>query len=85
MIPMFYHYSDDTYDEGNDPLSEQLEGLEQTPGGGFSLSLPIPPVFFKYVIGYQGATVETIERDTNCRLRIPRWGQEGNIGGLTLS
>lgn len=71
--------TDDTYDEGED-VCEELEGLEKTAAGKFVLSLPIPPVFFKYIIGVGGATKTTIEKDTGCRITIPRKGMEGNIG-----
>lgn len=70
---------DDTYDEGDEPLSE-LKGLVQLRGGRYSLSLPIPDVFFKFIIGCQGTTCENIEKDTMCRLSIPRVGMEEDIG-----
>lgn len=70
------------YDEGDDCTTE-LEGLEQIParaGGGYSLSLAIPPIFFKFIIGTKGATRANIEQETKCRLRIPHKGQDGNLG-----
>jgi len=67
------------YDEGEDATLE-LEGVEQTPGGGYVLHLPIPSVFFKYIIGREGKTKSNIEKDTMCRLRIPGKGREGDIG-----
>jgi hypothetical protein len=73
-----YHV-DDTYDEGDEPLSE-LEGLVSLPGGRYSLSLSIPEVFFKYIIGYHGNTCGNIERETKCRLTIPQRGKTGDIG-----
>ena len=72
-------HADDTYDEGEEPLSE-LQGVVQLPGGRYSLSLAIPDVFFKYIIGRFGSTCENIERDTKCRLTIPRRGARGDIG-----
>lgn len=72
------------YDEGNDP-SLELDGLELAPSGrGYTLSLLVPPVFFKYVIGVKGITLSTIEKDTKCKLKIPKKGQEGSIGGCAL-
>lgn len=50
------------------------------PSGKYSLSLAIPDVFFKYIIGRLGSTRENIERDTKCRLIIPRKGERGDIG-----
>ncbi len=73
---------DDVYDEGQEDGLE-LEGLEQIPperGGGYSLAPPIPPAFFKFIIGSKGATRAIIESDTKCKLRIPRKGQEGHLG-----
>ena len=73
---------DDVYDEGQDTTME-LEGLEQIPanaGGGFSLSLAVPQIFFKFIIGAKGATRANIEQETKCLLRIPRRGQDGNLG-----
>ncbi len=61
-------------------MHEDMEGLEQTVGGGYVLRLPIPSVFFKYIIGREGKTKSSIERDTRCRLRIPGRGKEGEIG-----
>jgi len=71
------------YDEGQESGLD-LEGLEPMPperGGGYSLSLPTPATFFKYIIGTKGVTRSNIEEDTKCKLRIPRRGQDGNLGG----
>lgn len=76
-------HADDTYDEGDEPLSE-LKGVVQLPGRMYSLSLPIPAVFFRYIIGSKGSTRENIERDTQCRLTIPRRGEEGDISELEV-
>ncbi len=67
------------YDEGEE-VCEELEGLEQTAGGGYVVRLSIPSVFFKYIIGREAKTKTSIERDTGCRLRIPPRGREGDIG-----
>ena len=74
---MIFVSIDDTYDEGED-TSIQLEGLEQM-SWGYRLPLPIPSVFYKYIIGAKGATRENIESDTKCKLRIPKKGASGNI------
>ncbi len=71
-------HADDTYDEGED-IASQLEGLERT-AQGYRLVLPIPSVFYKYIIGARGATRENIESDTKCHLNIPRRGEVGNVG-----
>lgn len=67
---------DDVYDEGEETT---LKGAEPTASGGYRLRLPIPSVFFKYVIGKEGRTKASIERETGCRLGIPGIGREGDI------
>ena len=85
--PSLHHHSlhtDDVYDEGEDSTME-LDGLEPIPisaGGGYSLSLAVPPIFFKFIIGVRGATRSNIEQETKCKLRIPFKGQEGSLGEL---
>lgn len=71
--------SDDVYDEGED-TEAALEGVERLPNGGYRLKLPIPSVFFKYIIGKEGRTKKGIERDTECRLWLPSKGREGDVG-----
>ena len=75
---------DDVYDEGED-LSEELKGVELTRGGGFLFRMDIPEVFYKYIIGRQGRTKTTIEKDTGCRIRIPGRGKAGNVSECTVS
>ena len=73
---------DDVYDEG-DESAVQLEGVEPTPGGGgFILKMDIPSNFYKYIIGRQGNTKASIEKETKCRIRIPRRGEKGDIGEI---
>lgn len=71
--------SDDAYDEGED-TEAHLEGIQKLPNGGYRLKLPIPPVFFKYIIGKEGRTKKGIERDTECHLWLPSKGKEGDVG-----
>ena len=71
--------SDDEYDEGEDTTVE-LQGVEPLPGGGYLIRLPIPSVFFKYIIGREGKTKTNIEKETGCKLKIPSWGVEGDVG-----
>lgn len=72
-------YTDDVYDEGEDVESE-LTGVEKMRSGNYKLKLPVPSVFFKYIIGKEGRTKKGIERDTECHLLIPSKGREGDIG-----
>ena len=74
---------DDVYDEGED-LSEELKGVEHTRGGGLLLRMDIPEVFYKYIIGRQGKTKNSIEKDTGCRIRIPGRGRTGDVSECTL-
>ena len=54
--------------------------LEKGPNGEYSLSVSIPSVFFKYIIGKKGETKKRIETETKTRITIPRQGEAGNIG-----
>ena len=76
--------ADDVYDEGEDTAVD-LEGLEQLRNGSYQLKMPIPAVFFKYIIGKEGRTKKGIERDTDCRLWIPSRGKEGDVGQFSHS
>ena len=58
---------------------EDLEDVRELENGSYELKLLIPNIFFKYVIGRQGKTKETIEKDTHCRLQLPRRGEDGPI------
>ena len=80
---MYYLHvqGDDHYDEGQGTV--ELDGAEPLPGDkGFRLAIDIPSVFYKYIIGRQGATKHSIEKDTNTRIKVPPRGVEGEIGEL---
>ena len=72
-------FSDDVYDEGED-VDTELEGVEKLPNGNYRLKLPIPSVFFKYIIGKEGRVKKGLERDTECHLWLPSKGREGDVG-----
>ena len=57
----------------------ELAGSRKLHSGEYELCLPTPPVFFKYIIGREGNTRRGIERDTKCKLVIPRQGQSGPL------
>ncbi len=44
------------------------------------LRIVIPSDFYKYIIGRQGGTKSSIEKDTKARIRVPQRGTEGDIG-----
>ena len=70
--------SDDEYDEGDD-LAEELKGVERTRAGKLLFRMDIPEVFYKYIIGKQGRTKSTIEKDTGCRIQVPSRGRKGDV------
>ena len=72
-------YTDDVYDEGQD-IETEVKGIEKVSNGNYKLRLPIPSVFFKYIIGKEGRVKKGIERDTECRLWLPGKGREGDVG-----
>ena len=66
-----------------DELVNDSLNIEQT-DNGFRLRIPIPSVYFKYIIGKKGETKRKIENDTRTQIRIPKQGEEGNIGKLPI-
>ena len=72
-------YRDDVYDEGED-LETEVDGVERRSNGNYRLKLPVPSVFFKYIIGREGRIKKGIERDTECHLWLPSRGIEGDVG-----
>lgn len=83
MYTVLYAPLDDEYDEEED-LAEELKGVEHTRRGGLLLRMDIPEVFYKYIIGRQGKTKATIEKDTGCHIRIPPRGKTGDVSKCTL-
>lgn len=53
--------------------------VEET-DNGFLVRLEYPSVYFKFVIGKKGETRRRLENETRTQIRIPRQGQEGEIG-----
>ena len=62
-----------------DESCEIAVNVEET-SNGLRLSLAVPNAYFKYIIGKKGETKRRIEEETNTQIRIPRQGEEGNIG-----
>ena len=79
MLLHVFSPSDDVYDEGED-VKIELKGMERLKNGNYRLKLPIPSVFFKYIIGKEGRIKKGIERDTECHLWLPSKGREGDVG-----
>ena len=53
--------------------------VEET-GDGFRVTLDVPSVLFRYIIGKKGETRRRIEEETGTHVRIPRQGEEGAVG-----
>ena len=47
---------------------------------GYQLTFPLASAFYKFVIGKKGETKKRLENETRTQLRIPRQGEEGDIG-----
>lgn len=57
----------------------ELFGARKLRSGELELHLSTPPIFFKYIIGREGQTRRGIERDTKCKVIVPRQGQSGPL------
>ena len=66
-----------------DELVNDSLNIEQT-DNSFRLRILIPSVYFKYIIGKRGETKRRLENDTRTQIRIPKQGEEGNIGKLPI-
>ena len=60
----------------NDDDTEGSEDIRKLRTGEYELALPVPSVFFKYIIGKGGATKRSIEQGTRCTLIIPKRGED---------
>ncbi|XP_041350250.1 activating signal cointegrator 1 complex subunit 1-like [Gigantopelta aegis] len=63
-------YCDETCDESVDVRETK---------DGFTVSMDIPSVFFKFIIGKKGETRKNLEAETRTQIRIPKLGQEGEV------
>lgn len=72
-------YTDDVYDEGHD-VEVQCSGIDKMSNGEYRLQLPIPSIFFKYIIGREGRVKKGIERETGCRVWLPSKMKKGDVG-----
>ena len=70
-------YKDEVEEEEEE--EEGFDEVQELASGDFEATMDLPSVFFKYIIGKEGKTRATIERDTGCRLRIPRREEDGPI------
>ena len=70
------------HEEDAEPEEEEEEGedaVQELPNGSIQVTLNIPSVFFKYLIGKEGKTRSTIEKDTQSFIKIPRRGELGPV------
>ena len=51
---------------------------------GYKTSISAPSALFKFIIGKKGETKNRLEIETRTKIRIPRQGQEGDIGRSVL-
>ena len=81
ITPVCHFAEEDSY---ADKLCDASTNMEQTENG-FRLSMAIPSVYFKYIIGKKGDVKRRLENDTKTQIRIPRQGEEGHIGNVQCS
>ena len=55
-------------------------GLVEQTSDGHRSTVSAPSVLFKFIIGKKGETKRRLETETRTQIRIPRQGQEGDIG-----
>lgn len=83
LITWITHAAADDYfpeDVADEEDETELEGVETLTGGrGFALKIAVPAAFYKYIIGRQGATKISIERETKTKIRVPQRGAHGDI------
>ena len=63
----------------DDEACDALGLLEKT-GKGFKLSMEIPSLLRRFIIGEKGEIVKKIRNDTGTCIWIPRKGEEGDVG-----
>ena len=59
-------------------------GLVEKTEDGYRLSIEIPSLLYKFIIGKKGETKRKIEKETGTCIMIPRQGEEGNVGEAYL-
>ena len=64
-------YCDETCDESVDVVETK---------DGFKVVMDVPSTFFKFIIGKRGETRKNLETKTRTQIKIPKFGQEGEIG-----
>ena len=47
---------------------------------GYKLSMEIPSLLYRFIIGKKGETKRKIEKDTGTRICIPGLGKKGDVG-----
>ena len=66
-------------EEEEEEEEEGEDAVQELSNGFFKITLNIPSVFFKYLIGKEGKTRSMIEKDTKSSIKIPRRGELGPV------
>ena len=64
----------------NDETCTLDSGLVEQTADGYQSTVTAPSVLFKFIIGKKGETKRRLETETRTQIRIPRQGQEGDVG-----
>ena len=68
----------------NDETCTLDSGLVEQTSDGYRSTVSAPSVLFKFIIGKKGETKRRLETETRTQIRIPRQGQEGDIGNYFM-
>ena len=80
----FFFITGEEEDLYADEMCDAFCDIEET-DSGFKTSMDVPSVYFKYIIGKRGETKKRLENETRTRIRIPKQGEEGEIGIYTFT
>ena len=56
-----------------------MPDLEKT-DSGYKTVLSVPAAYFGFIIGKKGETKKRLENETRTQIKIPKTGQEGDVG-----
>ena len=62
-----------------DEVCDAFSPIEETENG-LRLQLPLASTYFKFIIGKKGETKRRLEHETRTQIKIPRSGEEGDLG-----
>ncbi|CAG0921473.1 unnamed protein product [Notodromas monacha] len=75
-IDDFYSKEDLDLDENNGNYDVEVK---QVYDGKYEARVPVPSVMLGSVVGKKGVTKQRIEKETQCQLRVPKPGAEGDV------